>query len=309
MVYCDKAAVKSVDITVKDVELTSDVIKSLQEIENTVKECNYEPKAHFHEFFETYGSHVGIGEIELGGVLVSTAYCAGFQEEERSKVEGIVSEASELSLSVGFSKAGLVELGLGTSFNAAKLHAKSAKKYDSKDLQTTSVKLSKIGGPVEIDDKIEWKKELVKYSSLWRIISRNSPPKPIWELLKIHRHKFEDWARLSEAMKKDWENAQEEEKYSRIIQVRKWVGKSNCSEENVVSQANNLHELRKKYYANDLLKLWHDEVLYSVEVQRILTRIAKNLPTEILSKEHVKTSLWSVLQPYEKNTHFRFQYN
>ena len=186
-VSCDKAVVKSVDITAKHVELTSEVIESLQKIEKTVKECNYESKAHFHEFFETYGSHVGIGEIELGGVLVSTAYCAGFQEEERSKVEEIVLEASELSLSVGFSeKAGLVELGLGTSFNAAKLHANSSQKYDSKDLQTTCVKLSKIGGPVEIDDRTEWKTELVKYSSLWKIISRNSPPKPIWKLLKIH---------------------------------------------------------------------------------------------------------------------------
>ena len=39
VVYCDKAAVKSVDITVKDVELTPDVIESLQKIEKTVKEC------------------------------------------------------------------------------------------------------------------------------------------------------------------------------------------------------------------------------------------------------------------------------
>ena len=304
--YCsvvcyDKAAVKSVDITAKHVELIPDVIESLQNIEKTVKECNYDSKAHFHEFFETYGSHVGIGEIELGGVLVSTAYCAGFQEEERSKVEGIVSEASELSLSLGFSKAGIAELGLGTSFNAAKLHAKSSKKYDCKDLQTTSVKLNKIGGPVEIDDKTEWKKELVKYSSLWRIINRNSPPKPIWELLKNHGPEFEDCARLSEAMEKDWKNAQDEKRYNRIIQVRKWMRKSNRADENVGSQVEDLYQLRKKYYSNDLLNLWHDEVLYSVEVQRILTRIAKNLPTETVGgRDDVKSSLRSVLQPYEK---------
>ena len=297
VVYCDKAAVKSVDITAKHVELTSDVIQSLQNIEKTVKVCNYEPEAHFHEFFETFGCHVGIGEIELGGVLVSTAYCKGFQEEERSRVEGIVSEASELSLSVGFSKVGLVEMGLGTSFNAAKLHAKSSQKYDSQDLQTTSVKLSKIGGPVEIDKKKEWKKELVKYSSLWRIVSRNSPPKPIWELLKNHSHEFEDCARLSEAMERDWENAQEVDKYSRMIQVRKWVRKSNCDEENVVSRANDLHQLRKNYYPND--RLWQREVLYSIEVQRVLTRLVKYLPTVILSRERVKSSLRSILKPYE----------
>ena len=300
VVYYNKAAVKSVDITAKHVELIPDVIESLQNIETTVKECNYESKAHFHEFFKKYGSHVGIGEIELGGVLMSTAYCSGFQEEERSRVEGIVSEASELSLSLGFSKAGIVELGLGTSFNAAKLHAKSSKKYDCKDFQTTSVKLSKIGGPVEIDDRTEWKKELVKYSSLWRIINRNSPPKPIWELLKNHQHEFEDCARLSEAMEKDWKNAQDEKKYNRIIQVRKWVRQNNCTEENVGFQVEDLHQLRKKYYPNDLLKLWHDEVLYSVEVQRILMRIAKNLPNEIVSREDVKSSLRSVLQPYER---------
>ena len=296
VVYCDKAAVKSVDITAEDVELTSDVTESLQNIEKTVKECNYEAEAHFHEFFETFGSHVGIGEIELGGVLVSTAYCKSFQEEERSKVEGIVSEASELSLSVGFSKAGL-EMGLGTSFNATKLHAKSSKNYDSKDLQTTSVELSKIGGPLEIDDKTEWKKELVKYSSHWRIISRNSPPKPIWELLKNHKHDFEDLRRLTEAMERDWENAQDEDKYSRMIQVRKWVRKSNCDEENVVSQANDLHQLRKNY-PND--RLWQEEVLYSIEVQRVLTRIVKYLPTEILSRDRVKSSLRSVLKRYEQ---------
>ena len=300
VVYCDKAPVKSVEIGAKDIELTSDVLEALQSIEKTVKECNYESKAHFHEFFETYGSHVGIGEIELGGVLMSTAYCSGFQEVERSKVEGIVSEASELSLSVGFSKAGIVELGLGTSFNAAKLHDRSSKKYDSKDFRTTSVKLDKIGGPVEIDDKTEWKKELVKYSSLWRIVSRNTPPKPIWELLKNHGDEFEDCDRLCDAMETDWENAQEEDKYSRMIQVRKWVQKSNRAEENVVSHAKDLHQLREKYYPNDLLQLWHNEVLYSVEVQRILTRIAKNLPTEISRKEHAKTSLSSVLQPYER---------
>ena len=82
--------------------------------------------------------------------------------------------------------------------------------------------------------------------------------------------------------------------------MRKWVQKSQGAEENVESQENDLHQLRMKYYPNDLLKLWHDEVLCSVEVQRILTRIAKNLPTEILSRENAKSSLWSVLQPYEK---------
>lgn len=37
VVYCDKAAVKSVDIPAKDVELTSGVIESLQKIKRTVK--------------------------------------------------------------------------------------------------------------------------------------------------------------------------------------------------------------------------------------------------------------------------------
>ena len=296
VVYCDKVPVNGVDIELKHVELTPEALESLQNIEQSLVQCNYESKAHFHEFFETFGSHVYIGQVELGGTLISIAYSEDFQEKDRGKVTKIASEAAQLSLSVGFSRAG-IDLGLGTSFNAAKLHAKTAANIDSKDLQTTLVHLIKFGGPVEIDDRIEWRKELVKYSSLWRIVSRNSPPKPIWKLLRNHRDQFEDFEQLSEAMERDWENAQDQERYNRMIQVRRWLYKSNRDGENVVSVANDLHEIRKTYYQQD--KHWQDEVLYSPEVQEVLTYMVERIPSESLrSRDLLKFSLRSILQPY-----------
>ena len=222
----DTVPVRAIDITLKDISLRPEVLASLQDIEQSLqgieKSLNYKPNGYFHDFFKQFGSHINYGVIELGGSLASIATCNKRGDIKRSDLRKAVSEAARLSLSLGFSKAGF-DIGIGTSFNASKLHAKTSSGCKMTEFQNIDVTLKKTGGPPEIDDKIEWRKGLVENSSLWHIVSRNDGPKPIRELLTNYSDTFLDSAKLSQAMKEDWDLAQDISRYSRMSEATKWL--------------------------------------------------------------------------------------
>ena len=185
-VHYQLVPVRSLHLTKADVVLRPDVIQMLQEIETDLKKLKYKSNGHFTEFFKKYGSHVNYGIVELGGILMSTAQCRGFRKENREKVTGMTKKVSETSLKLGFRHSG-IGLRAGTKFSGATLHSHTSGHFKESELEQVTFTLKKYGGPEEIDDRKEWRKGLLENSSLWRIINRNSTPKPIWELLKNHK--------------------------------------------------------------------------------------------------------------------------
>ena len=76
--------------------------------------------------------------------------------------------------------------------------------YSEDDLKQVNVTVRRLGGPDDVDDNNEWREKLIQHSSLWRVISRSSTPKPIWELLDKYQDIFHNHFLLAHAMEEAW---------------------------------------------------------------------------------------------------------
>ena len=201
--------------------------------------------------------------MEFGGILRSTTYCRGFQVDEWGKCSDVASEAGEVSLNLGFSKFG-VKFGGRFAFNASKLQGETSGKFSEKDLKKITMSLRKVGVPPVIHNKEEWGRGLASNSSTWRIISRTTAPKPIWELLEKHKDAFEDYNSCKASMEHDWRNS----KYDTLLALRNWL-ESTYMTEDIESSLKDFSEIRKKCYEN-AEEDWRKDVLYNERVQEHL---------------------------------------
>ena len=299
VVTCEKIPVKAVDLTLEDMELEPAVIEELQNIEKSLKAFSYKSVGHFHEFFERFGSHVNFGLVEFGGTLLSTAVCRDYELAEQSKYYNIAFQAGQLLLGMGYSVSGQ-KLGLG-SFDASKLQDESLGKYNAKDLQNITVTLRKIGGAPGVQDRDEWKNGLIANSSFWRIISRPTPPKPIWELLGKYKSKFENHNMLRTAMEQDWKASQDETKYRKLLILRDWLENIQWEKESIIYSLKILQNMREDFYQN-LEKDWRLEVLYCHQVQKYLVWVAQCTlqMKDSLKQLQIKRHLQKITDPYEE---------
>ena len=97
-VHYQRIPMATVHIMPNDICLRPEIIHALQHVEKSLKETGYESKDHFKDFFKIYGTHINQGTVEFGGILVSTAYCQDFREEDRRRITDTVTEASEAAL-------------------------------------------------------------------------------------------------------------------------------------------------------------------------------------------------------------------
>ena len=158
-VHYQMVPIKSMHLTYKDIQLKHDAITELQNIERKIKLVRYNANGQFRKFFERYGSHVHYGLIELGGVLISTASCNGFEESRRTKMTEMTTAASKAFASLGF-RHPIVSAHQGTSIKASDLKSKESMNYHESDLKQITISLKKIGGPEDSNDKQEWTREL-----------------------------------------------------------------------------------------------------------------------------------------------------
>ena len=47
---------------------------------------------------------------------------------------------------------------------------------------------------------------MTENNSLWQVIKRKSPPKPIWKIVLRHKAAFENYLGLANAMQEEWVN-------------------------------------------------------------------------------------------------------
>ena len=304
-VHYQLVPIKSIHLTYKDIELKPDAITELKNIEKKIKLVRYKANGQFRSFFERYGSHVHYGLIELGGILIATASCQGFEESRRTKMTEMTATASKTFASLGF-RHSIVSAQQGTSIKASELKSKESLNYHENDLKQITLSLKKIGGPDDINDKQEWTRELERNSSLWRVISRKSNPKPIWELLRKYEDKFESHALLAHAMEEEWKKETQMRGSSskrRIEDLRRDIAlwaELNRKEQNMVEGFKELSGLRHKHKIMD--EDWRDEVLYSQEIQDLLVKAIDGLRDE---KDHMQiqqavTYLRDILHPVNK---------
>ena len=132
--------VRSFHITKADIVLRPDVVQMLQRIERDLKKSKYKPNGQFKEFFKTYGSHVNYGIVELGGILMSTAQCTGFKEENREKVTEMTKTVSEASLKLGFSN---INLQIDAALSGSAVHSHTTETFNESELEQISFTLKK----------------------------------------------------------------------------------------------------------------------------------------------------------------------
>ena len=313
--------IQSVKLDPGDIELTAEVISALQGIEQSLKSTDYAPGDHFNAFFEKYGTHISHGVIEFGGIIVSMAECAGFKEEDRSKVSGVVTEASEAALLLEINK----KVRHGEPFNAHQVLGRTMG-MSAEDLQNITVTLQKIGGQSGAREKEEWKQGLKENDSEWKIINRCSFPKPIWQMLPKYHDKFEDSEQIAHVMLEEWKknvchskkNTREggilrservkyqEEKRKKMTEVKQidrlrqeikqWIERRTFDDEEDIKL---LEELKTRF--SGIAEHWQREVLYLRDVQKILASAANYLlKTEDREKgQQLALLLKSVLRRFD----------
>ena len=337
--------VNSVTLSPNQLDLTPKVIAALQELEQAIISKSYAAGDYFSGFFEKCGSHVHNGVVEFGGMLVGTAECSGFKEEDRSEITNLVTFASEKALSVE-------RTDTAQSFSAYKMLGEISG-ISGDILQNITVTVNKVW---DREKKIELKQD----TSQWSVVNRSSSPMPIWKMLRKYKTKFKDHKRLADLMREEWnrnirpkqtnfedgeehvrgedptsekdnkftparrtKNTEEEifggaqireEKQlaSLQIDINEWI-KRYCSpnsdnlEEAIASLSQMKHTHRK------LEQLWQEEVLYLYAVQRTLIKAVKFVQTKVeaeaKSEQQLKTLtslLKFIIEPVDKIQSRRF---
>ena len=267
---------------------------------------------------------------------MSIAYIEEFQEEDKSKMTAVVAEASETALHQAISP----NVSVQESSKVCKDFGETLG-VSTEDLRNIRVAVKKIGGHEETEDVQEWEKSLAEDNSLWRLIRRNSYPKPIWKILSRHEHQFKDHIKLGEAMKVEWNKncsskreanvsegsssqnvpetgkeqqptqtrKSEEEEQIRLLrqQVQLWIeGYIILDVQNVELSISTLADLRSLY--NQIDKHWLREVLYLRDVQKILTSAVSHIGKlgHRERKRRLVSLLKRILHPAEKiqESHF-----
>ena len=301
--------VKSIHLTMKNVDLKLEAISALQEIENRISKTNYKSSDAFSKFFKRFGSHVHQGVIDFGGILMSTASVVNFGDSKHSEVKDMATAMSEASLNAEFSQSPANFKG-SIPFKMSEIHSSPSWKCNDEELKEVSVVTKKIGGPIDVDDKSEWRKALTKSSNVWRIINRSCTPKPIWEFLDKYPDKFQNCFLLACAMEEDWQNETDITISCHPLdrlrrEIRMWIElyrdqvlKARCLEE--------LSNIRHKHKIMD--EDWRDEAIYSPEVQIILSRTAFELESERDQAEvrRIITSFKDILHPISRLKKQRF---
>ena len=276
-----------------------------------MKKLKYKSNGHFTEFFQKYGSHVNFGIVELGGVLMSTAQCRGFKKENREKVTEMTKKVSETSLKLGFRHSG-IGLRTGTKFSGSTLHSYASGNFKEFELEQVTFTLKKYGGPEETDDRKEWRKGLLENSSLWRIINRNSTPKPIWKFLEKHADRLDSPLPLANVMEEEWKrvprakfNATQNALDIMRKEVLRWV-ELYKEERNTAECMKALSEIRDRHDVID--EDWRDEVLYDTVIQEFITAAVEHMKQsqEPHEKRQIMTYLKGILHPQNKINILKF---
>ena len=286
---------ESVHLDSSHVELRSEVINALQNIEKSIEQSAFAFQGYFGQFFEQYGSHITMGPIGFGGVIVSTAFCKGFREEDRANLTAVATEASRAALQVESSK----EIVPGLPFSAYEVLGQTSRMC-AEDLQNITVIVSRIGGSEEERDLDKWKTTINQSS--WAVIRRSFLPKPIWTLFPRYQGNFINHSKLASIMMEEWRSKKttqasakkrtkepyQETEESSIDQEWELLTEENTSADNYESQVIDLKAEKAKEENKDN---WNEEVKeegksYSPDVDESTQGLKESaIPFESTQKE------------------------
>ena len=261
--------VASVDLTADQIYLRTEVIESLQVVEQALKWSGYLPSCHFDGFFEKYGSHLGHGVVDFGDILISTAMCENFEEEVRSKVTDTVEEASKRGLLVETYE----KVKLGEVLSAHDAFGE-VPDLPSDLLRSITLTIKKIGSFPDADEKTALMKIAEDKTEL-RVINKCTSFIPIWEMLEKYQDRFQDHKEMVDTMKKEWTSRALQKQMDCFREdIQQWIEEYRCSNSDHIEKGlGRLTKIRHKYDKID--QHWAREVLYLRRVQRTLMQTTK----------------------------------
>ena len=261
--------VASVDLTADQIYLRTEVIESLQVVEQALKVSGYLPSCHFDGFFEKYGSHLGHGVVDFGDILISTAMCENFEEEVRSKVTDTVEEASKRGLLVETYE----KVKLGEVLSAHDAFGE-VPDLPSDLLRSITLTIKKIGSFPDADEKTALMKIAEDKTEL-RVINKCTSFIPIWEMLEKYQDRFQDHKEMVDTMKKEWTSRALQKQMDCFREdIQQWIEEYRCSNfDHIEKGLGRLTKIRHKYDKID--QHWAREVLYLRRVQRALMQTTK----------------------------------
>lgn len=182
-----------------ELRLTSLALKEIRKIEHLISNMGEKNKAimdSFYKFIETFGSHVSIGSIDVGGIrLMSTTY--------DSKTQMTFDKCQDIARRA---HTGYIKF-MKTATAEASYHVESDKNKSTEEITEESNLVhscTQLGYPFTDCKYEEWKNNLKKHPGAWRVIKRGSPT-GIWNILLNHSDDIQGCYRIAAMLRNAWQ--------------------------------------------------------------------------------------------------------
>ena len=274
--------VVSVELTADQVDLTPEVIDSLQVVEQSLKLPDHLSSNHFDEFFEKYGSHLSLGVIDFGNILLSNAICERFEEQVYPEVIDAVEKTSNRGiLAETYEKVQLDEV------LSAQAIFGEVSDMPSDLLQNITLTIRRIGSHQDAKEKIQLM-EIAEDGTKLGVINKCTSFKPIWEMLQKYPDQFQDHKKLADTMMKEWTSrACHKQMDCFREELQQWINEYRCSNlDQIGKELKRLARIRHKYDKID--QYWAKEVLYLRKVQCALMQTVKFIMKYDREIEHLR---------------------
>ena len=177
----------SVSYSTTHLQLSKEAEDGLGSIIEACKVCNDVYKACIH-FFQLFGSHIAIGPLQYGGLVVFTCSSVNFEEKERNsilKLQETILKSSDIK---------------DIDIDPKKYeHIWSAKTLTDTCLNTEILLGLKTAASIE-----QWGKECIAETNSWNLTDRGKQLVAIWELLALDHH-YEKFGSVIDVLKESWE--------------------------------------------------------------------------------------------------------
>ena len=178
----------SVSYSITQLQLSREAEDGLRSIIEACKVDNNVYKACVH-FFQLFGSHIAIGPLHYGGLVVFTCSSVNFEEKERNSIV-------KLQESILMSTSDINDIDIDP--NKYK-HMCSEKILTDTCLNTEILLGLKTAASME-----QWGKECIAETDCWNLTDRGKQLVAIWELLALDHH-YEEFGRVINVLKESWE--------------------------------------------------------------------------------------------------------
>lgn len=189
----------SLQLSQTQLRLAPLALEEIQKLQKLISKMGYRNRAVKDaccQFIDTFGSHVSIGSVDIGGILkTSTIYDSTTQMTEK-KCKDFAKQ--EHAAYINLMKIANLEASL-------KIENEQKKEtiYIREDTKLQHA-CSQINYPLNVCNSEEWKKKLINNPGAWCIIRRGSTT-GIWNILLNHKDEIRECATIASMIRNAWQ--------------------------------------------------------------------------------------------------------